>query len=213
MNISDILQGATHPVLVADAKDQILDLNPSAEDLLGVAREDLLGRGFSEITEFRDVFGNRLCAAGCSLHEMVRRGEPIQAFDLDIRKAAGPYVRIGISVVVLLTPETGDYRMLYHLVPRQQRWQHTWSAGETQEGPPLAAAVPINGHDPRAPQLTRRERQILSRLVAGERSREISDSLGIRPNTLRSHTQNILRKLKARSKVEAVSMVLRQNLL
>lgn len=214
MNISDMLQAATHPILVADAKDQILDLNPAAEDLLGATREDLLGRGFNNVTEFRDVFGNRLCATGCSLHEMIRRGEPIQAFDLDIRKISGAYVRIGISVIVLLSPEGDSYRIIYHLIPRQQRWQRSWSSGETHDGRPNGStAAPVNGHDPEAPQLTRRERQILSRLVAGERSREISDSLGIRPNTLRSHTQNILRKLKARSKVEAVSMVLRQNLL
>ena len=62
------------------------------------------------------------------------------------------------------------------------------------------------------PRLSRREREILGRLAAGESTQEISEALEIRPNTLRTHTQHILKKLGARSRVEAVSFALRKGL-
>jgi DNA-binding CsgD family transcriptional regulator len=170
------------------------------------SRDEVIGQSFHAVAEFRDVFGNLLCTNGCGLHTMVRRGEPVQAFDLDLRTDPKSSIRLRISVVVVLGPQAGRYRMVYHLSPQGLPMAAKPPA-------PLSTAAPRNGHGNDEPRLTRREREILTRLVAGERSREISQELGIRPNTLRSHTQNILRKLGARSKVEAVSMVLRQNLL
>lgn len=212
MDVTDILRRAAHAVVITDEHDEVLALNPAAEKLLDSPRGGIQGRPFHDVAEFRDIFGNRTCTAGCSLHEMVRRGEPIQAFDLDLRQGSGSTVRVGLSVVVVLGPDVDRYRMVYHLLPRRVNGsvtdRHVVRAGESR-----ATVGAENGNEAAAPHLTRRERQILTRLIAGERSREISDSLGIRPNTLRSHTQNILRKLKARSKVEAVSMALRQNLL
>lgn len=208
MDAIEMLRAANHPVFVCDEKDQILELNPAAQELLGAVREQAVGRPFHDVADFRDVFGNRVCTDACPLHQMVSRGEPIQAYDLDLRMPSGDSVRVRISVVVVVGPRPSAYRMVYHVSSDAAR-----EAGRPRA--PLAAWSPANGHGNGSddPRLTRRERQILTRLVAGERAREISQSLGIRPNTLRSHTQNILRKLGARSKVEAVSLVLRQNLL
>lgn len=206
MDAFEILRAAGHPVFVCDEKDQILDANAPACELLGAVRSEIIGRPFHAVAEFRDVFGNRVCMDGCPIHDMVRRGEPIQAYDLDLATPTGLTLRVRISVVVLLGPEPGNYRMVYHVSP---------SAAPEAVRPqaPHAVEVPGNGKGSDELRFTRRERQILNRLVAGDRAREISQSLGIRPNTLRSHTQNILRKLGARSKVEAVSLALRQNLL
>jgi DNA-binding CsgD family transcriptional regulator len=206
MDALEILRAASHPVFVCDERDLILEANATARELLGAVRSEIVGRPFHDVAGFRDVFGNRVCTNGCSLHQMVNRGEPIQAHDLDLPTPAGDTVRVRISVVVLMGPQPGSYRMVYHVSP---------AAAPVAVGPPApqAAALPTNGKGSDVPHLTRRERQILTRLVEGERAREISQSLGIRVNTLRSHTQNILRKLGARSKVEAVSLALRQNLI
>ena len=223
MDVKEMMEAASHPVFVCDERDRVLDLNPAAEALLGAIRADVVGRPFHETTEFRDVFGNRLCSTGCSLHEMVHRGEPIQAFDLDLRRRSGEFVRVRMSVVVVLGPGQDHYRMVYHVSQKRasEAVDDTANMPEAAKGnghggvrlrlEDGGARFRRNGSD--EPRLTRREREILTLLVEGERSREISQSLGIRPNTLRSHTQNILRKLGARSKVEAVSLALRQNLL
>jgi DNA-binding NarL/FixJ family response regulator len=66
----------------------------------------------------------------------------------------------------------------------------------------------------RAPieQLTPRELEVLRALSEGLSSREICDRLYIAPNTLRTHVQNIMGKLRVHSKLEAVAFALRHRL-
>lgn len=63
------------------------------------------------------------------------------------------------------------------------------------------------------PDLTRRELQVLELLARGVRGREIARTLGIRPNTVRTHVQNILTKLQVHSRLEAASIAAREGLL
>jgi DNA-binding NarL/FixJ family response regulator len=61
-------------------------------------------------------------------------------------------------------------------------------------------------------ELTPRELEVLRALVGGRSSREICAELYISPNTLRTHVQNLLNKLRVHSKLEAVAVALRQQL-
>jgi DNA-binding NarL/FixJ family response regulator len=65
----------------------------------------------------------------------------------------------------------------------------------------------IDVHD-----LTPRELEVLQALVEGRSSRDICADLYIAPNTLRTHVQNLLSKLRVHSKLEAVAYALRQRL-
>ena len=60
--------------------------------------------------------------------------------------------------------------------------------------------------------LTPRELEVLRALVEGSSSREICADMYIAPNTLRTHVQNLLNKLRVHSKLEAVAYALRQQL-
>lgn len=53
--------------------------------------------------------------------------------------------------------------------------------------------------------LTDREQEILQLISRGARDREIADQLYISESTVKKHVQNVLRKLHARNRVEAVS--------
>lgn len=53
--------------------------------------------------------------------------------------------------------------------------------------------------------LTEREDEILRLIARGARDREIADELFISESTVKKHVQNVLRKLHARNRVEAVS--------
>ena len=64
-----------------------------------------------------------------------------------------------------------------------------------------------------ASQLTPREREVLSLLVAGSNSSEIARALRVSPNTVRTHVQSILAKLQVHSRLEAVAFARRHNLL
>lgn len=57
--------------------------------------------------------------------------------------------------------------------------------------------------------LTPRELEVLRALAEGLSTPEISERLFIAPNTLRTHVQNIMGKLRVHSKLEAVAFALR----
>jgi DNA-binding NarL/FixJ family response regulator len=56
-------------------------------------------------------------------------------------------------------------------------------------------------------RLTPREREILSEIAKGARSKEIAATLNIAPKTVNKHVQNILTKLKVHSRVAALREV------
>lgn len=85
-------------------------------------------------------------------------------------------------------------------------------AGEATLSPFVAARVvkyiqrggPEQSRKPAA-NLTEREDEILRLIAKGARDREIADQLFISESTVKKHVQNVLRKLHARNRVEAVS--------
>jgi DNA-binding NarL/FixJ family response regulator len=61
----------------------------------------------------------------------------------------------------------------------------------------------------RLERLTPREIQILEAMATGRQPEEIAAELGMSPNTLRTHTQNVLTKLRVHSKMEALVLAIR----
>lgn len=63
-----------------------------------------------------------------------------------------------------------------------------------------------------ARQLTSREREVLELLAQGASSGDMTKELGVSPNTIRTHIQNILTKLQAHSRLEAAAFAVRHGL-
>jgi DNA-binding NarL/FixJ family response regulator len=59
--------------------------------------------------------------------------------------------------------------------------------------------------------LSAREREVLDLLSRGLRGVEIADQLGLSPETIRTHVQNAMTKLEARTRAHAVAIVLRES--
>jgi len=57
--------------------------------------------------------------------------------------------------------------------------------------------------------LTRREREVLRRIVLGQSTVEMAKSMGISRSTARTHVQNVLQKLGVHSRLQAVAAVSR----
>lgn len=74
--------------------------------------------------------------------------------------------------------------------------------------PRLSRQYQPAGHD-----LTRREREVLDLLAGGLSNPDIADRLYLSVNTVRNHVQNVLAKLGAHSKLEAVAVARREGLL
>lgn len=63
------------------------------------------------------------------------------------------------------------------------------------------------------PQLTPREREVLSKLAQGLTDTEISRELGVTPYTANRHVANIVRKLRADSRTEAAVRAMKDGLI
>jgi DNA-binding NarL/FixJ family response regulator len=73
----------------------------------------------------------------------------------------------------------------------------------------LVAGVSASTPEP----LTARELEVLTLLGQGRSNSEIADTLTIAPRTVKVHVQNILGKLSASNRTEAVSIAVRQKLI
>ncbi len=65
---------------------------------------------------------------------------------------------------------------------------------------------------PRLPELTPREREILTLLVSGQSNKEIARTLDLQEITVKFHVRNIFRKLNVRNRVEATNAARRLDL-
>src|SRR6266536_3132056 len=61
--------------------------------------------------------------------------------------------------------------------------------------------------EPPPPNLTSREKDVLSLIARGARDREIAERLVVTESTVKKHVQNILRKMHARNRAEAAARV------
>lgn len=79
---------------------------------------------------------------------------------------------------------------------------------------PVVTARLIAGAETEAPeQLTSREREVLVLMGQGQSNNDIATTLDISPRTVKVHVQNILGKLGATNRTEAVSIAVRRKLI
>lgn len=63
------------------------------------------------------------------------------------------------------------------------------------------------------PVLTHREKEILRSIIEGQSNKEISHTLYVSVETVKSHIKNIYHKLQVKNRVEAVTVAIKQNVL
>ncbi len=87
------------------------------------------------------------------------------------------------------------------------------ASGGTYVDPSLAKTLVTPDAVARLPRLTAREHQILQLLADGMRNDGIAFELSISPLTVRTHITNLVRKLHADTRTQAVAEALRQSLI
>lgn len=204
MDLKQLVDGTLTPAYVTSASSEIVAWNAAAEGLLGRRPSEVIGRPCFEIVGGTDLFGNRFCCEGCPVQQMVARGEPVNGFELYVRQAAGKRIRVRLLVVALSGSSTSDGGIL-HLMEAAAEASCVGDAGCDGAGDEaeLAEQRP----------LTPRELQILRLLAEGRTTAEIANLLYICSKTVRNHVQNLLPKLSAHSRLEAVAAARRRDLL
>ena len=69
----------------------------------------------------------------------------------------------------------------------------------------MQAATPSDGFEALGETLTTREREVLALMARGQTNAKIASALAIREGTAKYHVKNVLRKLGARSRADAVA--------
>jgi DNA-binding CsgD family transcriptional regulator len=69
---------------------------------------------------------------------------------------------------------------------------------------PASAGFEVNEAAIRSLGLTPRECQILAQLASGQSNKELALSLGISPNTVKTHIARLYEKLEVRNRIEAI---------
>lgn len=203
------------PAFVTDERQRIVAWNRAAEQLLGYAAMQVRGKACHEIFCGTDLFGNRICDRDCVIGRMATRGEPIASFEMSVRKADGTRVSVAISVVPFVEREPAArwqlhvFRPVHRAGEAQELLQQLlgWSAACPPQPTAAPEAIPL------APPLTPRELDVLRHLFEGKPTAEIARALFVSVSTVRSHVRNILVKLEAHSRLEAVATARKKGLI
>jgi PAS domain S-box-containing protein len=179
--------------------------NQAAEKMLGYTAREAIGRLCCDFFVGHDDSGNRLCYQGCHVMSLVKLGDAVQSFDMLTRTKAGRPIWINLSTLTMPAGQPGGPLTVHLFRDVTTTKELLGLVRERLTAPPAAEAT----GDP----LTRRELEILKMIATGVSTKAAADKLHVSSATVRNHVQNILGKLGAHSRLEAVAMATRQRLL
>ncbi len=194
-------------VLALDGKGRIILWNESAEKILGYPAREVVGKLCCEVMQGRDSAGNLYCLPNCNVMSMVRLGQRVQNYDIQTHTRVGQCVWLNVSTLTLPGSRPGQEIVVHFF--RDITSKHGLEELVRERGGGGIILESNNG----GPDLTRRELQILRMVAEGLRTQAIAEKLNISEATVRNHVQNILTKLEAHSRLEAVAVAMKQRLL
>jgi DNA-binding CsgD family transcriptional regulator len=171
------------PLFHTTRAGRVIEWNPAAEELTGVPAGAAVGRDCWEVIRGRDARGGLVCRQDCSVPRRVRAGTLTRCGDLRVELPSG-VGRLTVSTIVV---GSGDDAVVLH--PMQV----------------LPHDTDIGSQEPRGPELTPRQHEILFLLAEGVASKQIALRLSLSLSTVKNHIRLLLQRLHATSRLEAVA--------
>ncbi len=210
--ITTIVETIPSAAVVTDRDNQVVALNDLFGDFVKRSADEILGVNLFQLLDARDIFGNVLNRENEGLHEMVRNFETVKDFKLNIMTGEEHHLFVGVSIVIVLVPDSDDYQLIYLMTQIQRRRRSDQFLDQILVGVGNATDGTYVGEEARGMaevfRLTSRQKEVLRLLADGKNSTEISDMLCLSIHTVRSHIQKILRVLEVNSQLEAVTKAL-----
>ena len=172
-----------NPMLLADARRRLVDVNGSFVKLIGHQRTALVGRPLASLVEGGPLLTPQEWAAKLATHQFTGQAGMLCADGSIVD------VQWGVTVEVV----TGQ-RLVLFVALSTSRW-----------GRRFRRDVP---DDPEKGALSPREAEIVHLVALGWTGPEIADELNIAHDTVRTHVRNAMEKLGARSRAHLVAKTL-----
>jgi DNA-binding CsgD family transcriptional regulator len=200
-------------VFARNASERITFWSRKCEELLGVPARSALGRHCHEVVGGHDEFGNVHCVHNCRIAYQARdKSDPVHQFPLTIPTRDGKK-RFLVKIVAIPSYHP-SLSTLIHVLQEDRERSGPDRRTALEETPGKAEPLrPISAEEDQLAVLTRREREILKLLARGMPTPEIAARLSISPATVRNHIAALLQRMNVHSKVAAVALAYRKNLL
>jgi PAS domain S-box-containing protein len=206
--LAEMLAATADGGFAIDAEGRIVLWNRAAESMLGYTVREAVGRRCCDLLMGDDENGNRLCCRGCHIVDLVKMRTPVHSFDMRTRTKTGSAIWVNVSTLRVSRDGASDGTV--HLLRDVTATRQILALIRERLAIP-AALVPA------APDgtgtLTRRELEILHLIATGLNTKNAAERLHVSPATIRNHVQNILGKLGAHSRLEAVAYATRNRLI
>ena len=207
-DLTELLAGTADGGFAIDADGRIVLWNRAAEGMLGHTEREVLGRQCCELLMGDDENGNRLCCRGCHIKEIARAGTAVHSFDMRTRTKGGSHIWVNVSTLRVSSNGAGGRTV--HLIRDVTATREILSMIRERLATP---AAPVPSAPDANSTLTRREIEILHLIASGLNTKDTALRLHVSPATIRNHVQNILGKLGAHSRLEAVAYANRHRLI
>jgi PAS domain S-box-containing protein len=215
--IKSLVDGTADAAYVLDPDGAIVAWNRAAEQLFGLNERQVLGKPCSETLHGIDECG-RECSRECTILQRARDNEPLRNYDIKVR-TGGREQWCNASVLILENDASTNSYTLHIIRPtdvqkRLEMAMRDFVAAETTlPQANVQELLAVKNSPTGETDLTRRELEVLRLLAAGHKTTEIAEKLFISRTTTNNHIQNLMKKLSAHTRLEAVRRAERAGLL
>ncbi len=191
-------------LFVCDGRERVVAWSPSAQHLLGYRADEVVGRPCYRVIAGTEPRGHPICGRGCRVASNARQGRPTPSFEVVARTREGRRLWLNSSIVLIQGAERRT-PLIVHLI-RPAKDARPPDGVRLKRVEPTATAAVVQS-------LTRRELTVVRHLAAGRTTEEIATELGLSRYTARNHINSLERKLGASTRLEAVLLASRHNLI
>lgn len=196
----DLLSDAPYGAYAVNLAQAICYWNPAAERITAHKARDVVGRPCYEVVQNCTADEEApWCRDGCPSLQAIRGNRIAPVCEVSMLCASGQRKLVTLTPMLVpepLVPETVLVYLFHESAEEKWLEQATRTVAQTFTAP---RPIPETNE-----QLTPRELEILKFTALGMTPKEISDTLHISYHTVRKHTSNLRRKLRATSNLRLV---------
>ena len=206
--IKQLVDSTSDSAFAVDCSGLIIAWNRAAEEMFGKPAAEVIGKPCGQIVQGTDECGP-VCSRDCTIQQAVRKHHPVHNFDLQVKTSQG-YQWCNFSVLITdgSRPPAPYSIHIVRSIDSGKRLEILFRDFAQSQSKSVGGIENAGLFSNRSPvletELTRRELEILRFLAKGGTTSSIAAQLHISRTTVNNHVQNILRKLDAHTRFEAI---------